>query len=70
MPQRGSNRFNQREITRAIKGVEEAGRTPERIEVDPKTGKITIVVRGEAASKANNNNPEHNEWDEEWPASN
>jgi hypothetical protein len=49
-------------VTRAIKGVEEAGRTPERVEVDPATGKISIVLRGEATTSGANSKAA-NPWD-------
>jgi hypothetical protein len=41
---RGPNRFSQREISRAIRAVEALGHTAERVEVDPKTGKISVTI--------------------------
>jgi hypothetical protein len=41
---RGPNRFNKRELVRAAKAAAAAGYPVSRIEVDPKTGKIVVVV--------------------------
>ena len=45
-PPRGPNRFNEREVARAVRGVEATGREAERVQVDPKNGTITVFVRG------------------------
>jgi hypothetical protein len=54
---RGPGRFRERELARAVRAARAAG--GERVEVDPKTGKITVIVggAGEVADKAN-------PWDE------
>jgi hypothetical protein len=46
MTGRSQNRFNKRELTRAIQGTEDSGRAVDRVEVDPKSGKITVFLRG------------------------
>ena len=55
---RGTNRFHQREVSRALRAVRDSGTPVDRVEVDPTTGKISIFVKssGSAADK--------NEWDE------
>lgn len=45
-------RFRQREIERAIRGVQRKGLTVQRVEVDPHSGTISLVT-GIEASKAN-----------------
>ena len=52
-----------REVTRALKATRLAGERPERVEIDPKTGKIVVILAevGEAATS--------NEWDEDGEAS-
>jgi hypothetical protein len=48
---RGSNRFNKREVARAVCAARGAGETIERVEIDPRTGKISVVIAkpGEAS---------------------
>jgi len=41
---RGSLKFQQRDVTRAIKAVVAAGCDVARAEIDPSTGKIIVVV--------------------------
>ena len=41
---RGTNRFNQRELSRAIKAVTRAGATLDHVEVDPATGRIIVIL--------------------------
>jgi hypothetical protein len=58
---RGPNRFNQREVTRAVRAAHESGAPVDRVEVDPATGKISVILAkpgGEAAADT------VNEWDE------
>ena len=58
MPKRNRNRFRESELARAVRAARDAG--GERVEVDPTTGKITVIVGkpGEAAASPN-------EWDAE-----
>ena len=44
MPHRSANRFNQREVARALKAARLAGETVDRVEIDPRSGKITVVI--------------------------
>jgi hypothetical protein len=56
----GPQRFKRTEFKRAVRSAEEAGLRVQRIEVDPKTGKISLVVAKpseDAAADA------ANEWD-------
>jgi hypothetical protein len=50
---RGPGRFRERELARAVRAAKAAG--GERVEVDPNTGKITVIVGGacEVVDKAN-----------------
>jgi hypothetical protein len=41
---RSTNRFHERELARAIRAARKAGESEARVEVDPHTGKITIVL--------------------------
>jgi hypothetical protein len=41
---RSVNRFHERELARAIRAARKAGESEARVEVDPKTGKISIVL--------------------------
>jgi hypothetical protein len=44
---RGPLNFRQRDLTRALKGVTEAGRIPARVEIiDTKGGKIVLYLNG------------------------
>jgi hypothetical protein len=56
---RGPQRFRKREVTRAIKAAEDAGKTVAGVEIDPATGKIAVKF-GEGASSTET----VNEWDE------
>jgi hypothetical protein len=62
MSHRTTNRFNQREVARALKAARLAGERPERVEIDPATGRITVIIAktGDAQAAA----PTTNEWDE------
>src|SRR5262245_15947766 len=44
MSHRSVNRFNQREVSRAVRAVTDTGAAVDRIEVDPATGKIAVIV--------------------------
>jgi hypothetical protein len=43
-PPRTENRFRQREIARSIRGAEDAGKDVERVEIDPATGRIHLIL--------------------------
>jgi hypothetical protein len=60
MSRRSANRFNEREVSRAVRAVRRTGENVDRVEIDPTTGKITVILAkpcGEAAA-------DKNEWDE------
>jgi len=59
MSPRSSNRFNAREVARAVRAARDAGERPDRVEIDPATGRIVVILAkpGEAETK------NHNEWD-------
>ena len=60
MSHRSTNRFSQREVARALKAARLAGERPDRVEIDPKSGKISVILAksGEATAQAN-------EWDDD-----
>ena len=62
MSPRSQNQFNSREVARALKAARLAGERPERVEIDPATGRITVIIAqpSEAATTASTTN----EWDE------
>jgi hypothetical protein len=62
LPHRSVNRFNSREVARALKAARLAGERPERVEIDPATGRITVIIAepSAAATAAATTN----EWDE------
>jgi hypothetical protein len=43
---RSANRFSQREVARALKAARLAGEAVERVEIDPASGKISVVLSG------------------------
>ena len=59
---RSVNRFNSREVARALKAARLAGERPDRVEIDPATGRITVIIAqaGDASTAAATTN----EWDE------
>ena len=63
MSHRSTNRFNQREVARALRAARLAGERPERVEIDPATGKITVIIAQPAATAATTA-ATTNEWDE------
>jgi hypothetical protein len=67
MSHRSVNRFNQREVSRAIRAARLAGERPDRVEIDPATGRITVIIAnpGDAPPAA----AATNEWDEDGEAS-
>ena len=58
---RGNNRFSQREISRAIRGLTQTGATLDHVEVDPVTGRLRVFAAKPGAARTN----DHNEWDED-----
>jgi hypothetical protein len=50
------SRFRQRELARAVRAARAAG--GERVEVDPNTGKITVVIGGKATEGSTDNEVE------------
>lgn len=55
------NRFNQREVARALRAVRAAGEVPKGFEIDPTTGRITVIITQPSDAPATS---EPNEWDE------
>jgi hypothetical protein len=41
---RSVNRFHERELARAIRAARKAGEAEARVEVDPRTGRISVVL--------------------------
>jgi hypothetical protein len=58
---RGVNRFNQREVSRALRAVRKSGTPVDRIEIDPTTGKIAVIL----AKPGGAGTTDSNEWDED-----
>ena len=58
---RTPNRFRERELARAVRAARAAG--GERVEIDPATGKISVVIGKSGEADAANKNP----WDEVLP---
>jgi hypothetical protein len=54
MSPRSTNRFNSREVARALKAARLAGERPERVEIDPATGKMVILARRARRQPATN----------------
>jgi hypothetical protein len=50
MSQRTQNRFNHREVARALRGARLAGERPDRVEIDPATGRITVIIAKSGAT--------------------
>ena len=61
MSRRSANRFNQREVARALRAARLAGEHPERVEIDPATGRIVVIL-----AKPGETTMTMNEWDEEY----
>jgi hypothetical protein len=58
---RSVNRFNSREVARALKAARLAGECPDRVEIDPATGRIAVIIRNPGETTTGNN---ANPWDE------
>jgi hypothetical protein len=50
-PARRQQHFRQRDVSRAIAAAQARGLNIARVEVDPKTAKITLVVKNDDASE-------------------
>ena len=55
---RGFTRYKRSDVARAIYGVEDTGKSVERVEIDPATGKIVIVPKSDAPQQ------QENTWDD------
>jgi hypothetical protein len=53
-PPRTENRFRQREISRALRAARDAGEAIERVEIDPTTGKISVILAKSGERVADN----------------
>jgi len=56
---RTENRFRTREVTRAVKAAKAAGEHVERVEIDPTSGKITVIVSKGDGTETKITNPFH-----------
>jgi hypothetical protein len=57
MSPRSVNRPNSREVARALKATRLAGERPDRVEIDPTTGRITVIL-AELGEAETNDTPE------------
>ena len=53
---RSRNRVRQREVARIVRAAKQAG--SERVEIDPASGKITVVIGGKATESSTDNEVE------------
>jgi len=53
-PSRSENRFRQREVSRALRAAHEAGEAIDRVEIDPHTGKISVILAKSGERVADN----------------
>ena len=44
MSPRSVNRFHEREVARALRAARKAGECPDRVEIDPATGRISVII--------------------------
>ena len=51
---RNVNRFYQREISRALRAARLAGENVDRVEIDPKSGKISVILAKPGEVQAGN----------------
>jgi hypothetical protein len=51
---RSLNRFNRRELTRAVRAVADAGADVDAVEVDPATGKFCVILAKPGVGTAEN----------------
>jgi hypothetical protein len=59
MSHRRANRFSQRDVSRALRAARRAGETVERVEIDPASGKICVILKDPDGSRpgGNSKNP-------------
>jgi hypothetical protein len=62
-PDRRPLSFRQREVARAIRSVQATGLPISGVDIDPRTGKITIMTGPPTGGDVSKNNP----WDKEFP---
>jgi hypothetical protein len=62
-PNRKPLPFRQREVARAIKSVRSCGLPITAVDIDPRTGKITVVTGSPTTGDDSKSNP----WDKEFP---
>jgi hypothetical protein len=53
---RSVSRFHEREVARALRAARLAGERPERVEIDPATGRITVII-AQPSEAATSNTP-------------
>ena len=53
-PRRSANRFNQREIARAVRAVRDTGEAVERVDIDPASGRISVILAKPGTAQAEN----------------
>jgi hypothetical protein len=53
MSHRTENRFRQREVSRAFRAAREAGAEVDRVEIDPVSGKIAVILAKSEATQEN-----------------
>jgi hypothetical protein len=58
-PRRSPARFKEREVARALRAARRAGGVVDRVEVDPVSGKIAVILVKQAAGTA-----DRDTWDE------
>ena len=59
-PTRSTNRFHERELARALRAAKKSGTAIDRVEVDPATGRISVVI----AKPSEVPTPTASAWDE------
>ena len=60
MSHRSVNRFHERELARALRAAKKSGTPIDRVEVDPATGRISVVI----AKPSEVPTPTASAWDE------
>jgi hypothetical protein len=58
---RSTNRFLERELSRAIRAAQKSGTPFDRVDVDPATGKISVIISKPDSEQAAS--PAASEWD-------
>ena len=44
MPKRRLSQFHEREVARALRAARKAGEPIDRVEIDPQTGRISVII--------------------------